>query len=268
MPARRIGQGLMTQSLTRKPQYADEIGLSPLCSAEVVIPVVHEIFGPTSVLDVGCCLGSWLKIWQKTGVEDIYGLDGEEAISDKLVIPAEKFERMDLRSPFNLGRRFSLVQSLEVAEHLPEGSAVGFIQSLTRHADVVLFSAAIPGQGGYRHLNEQWPSYWAAIFKSFHFLAADVIRPRIWNDPRILVWYRQNMLAFIHESRAAQLESHLSSLRPTFNAFNLVHPELFHWKMNNPGNWASASDFPIRKLASAMWKALPRVVKRIAGYKA
>jgi len=261
----------MNQSPTRKSYYTasglDEIASGSLRSAEVVVPIVHEIFQPTSVLDVGCGLGFWLRVWQKAGVEDIYGLDGGEVTWDKLVIPVEKFQLINLGSLFDLGRRFSVVQSLEVAEHLPENSAVDFVQSLTRHGDVVLFSAAIPGQGGYHHLNEQWPSYWAAIFKNCHFLAADIIRPRIWNDRNVRVWYRQNALVFIHESRAAQFESHPSSIWPTFQAFNLVHPDLFRSKIDNPENWASPSGFPIRKLASAMWKAVPRAAKRIARYR-
>src|SRR5579862_3100091 len=66
-----------------------------------------------------------------------------------------------LDRPFNLGRSFDLAMSFEVAEHLPPDAAKGFVDSLTRLAPLVLFSAAIPFQGGVGHINEQWPEYWA-----------------------------------------------------------------------------------------------------------
>jgi hypothetical protein len=62
-------------------------------------------------------------------------------------------------------RTFDLAICLEVAEHLPPEAAEGFIDSLTRLAPVVLFSAAITFQVGNQHLNGQWPDYWATLFR-------------------------------------------------------------------------------------------------------
>ncbi|MSU72459.1 MAG: hypothetical protein EXS43_08970 [Opitutus sp.] len=42
-------------------------------SAEVVVPVVRELLAPGSVLDAGCGLGTWLRVWQQNGVQDILG---------------------------------------------------------------------------------------------------------------------------------------------------------------------------------------------------
>lgn len=243
----------------------DEISQGSIQSAQIIIPLLMSVFRPTSVLDVGCGLGYWLKTWQQSGVEDFLGVDGGEIISSKLLIPADKFRHIDLRSPFDLGRRFSLVQSLEVAEHLPESCAVNFVRSLTRHGDLVLFSAAIPGQIGYRHLNEQWPSYWIRIFGDFHFLPSDLIRPAVWINPDVRVWYKQNTLMFIHESRASEFESYLPSISATAQSFDLVHPDLFATKIEHPENWATASQFPIRKLVLALCKAVLRKAKYIMG---
>ena len=63
-------------------------------------------------------------------------------------------------------------------------------------SDVVLFSAAIPGQGGTHHLNERWPSYWANLFGSAGYDVLDVVRANIWDDARVEWWYRQNLLVF------------------------------------------------------------------------
>jgi hypothetical protein len=134
-------------------------------SAEVVIPVVRELLAPGSVLDAGCGLGTWLRVWQQNGVQDILGVDGTDDLPPGTrLISTDHFRAIDLRAPFNLGRRFALVQSLEVAEHLPRACAAGFVQSLCDHGDMVLFGAAIPGQGGHRHVNAQWQSHWARLF--------------------------------------------------------------------------------------------------------
>jgi hypothetical protein len=51
-------------------------------------------------------------------------------------------------------KRFDLAISLEVAEHLPEGSAGALVSTLIEAAPVVVFSAAIKGQSGTNHINE------------------------------------------------------------------------------------------------------------------
>ena len=150
-------------------------------SARAVIPIVRELIRPTSVLDVGCGIGTWLAEWADQDVTDVLGLDGEYVDKTALVIEPKKFVPMDLQKPFSLGRKFDLVECLEVAEHLDETYADLFIESLASHGDTILFSAAIPGQGGTHHVNEQWPSYWIEKFSRSGFKKMyDAIRPRIW----------------------------------------------------------------------------------------
>jgi SAM-dependent methyltransferase len=168
----------------------------PRESPAIVVPIVNELVSPKSVLDVGCGTGAWLAEWTRAGVTDSLGLDGEYVQPELLKIPAIGFRATDLRRPFWLERRFDLVESLEVAEHLEERFADAFVESLTRHADTILFSAAIPGQGGNGHVNEQWPSYWAEKFGRLGFDLYDVVRPLIWSDPRVRIWYRQNTFFF------------------------------------------------------------------------
>jgi hypothetical protein len=93
-----------------------------------------------------------------------------------LLIPPRRFQAADLSKSFNVGRRFDLVQSLEVAEHLPVGNAEEFVGCLCAHGDVVQFSAAQPGQGGVGHLNERCPSYWAGLFSAQADVAYDCVR--------------------------------------------------------------------------------------------
>lgn len=199
------------------PAFFDELADGTSESAQAVVSVVNELLRPESVLDVGCGRGTWLAAWDRAGVPDLLGIDGDYVDRTALQIPLDRFTPADLQQSFSLGRKFDLVQSLEVAEHLDEAYADTFVESLARHGEMILFSAAIPGQGGTHHVNEQWPSYWAEKFARAGYTACDVIRPRIWADPRIRVWYRQNILIFTRGRALADAAPRL----------DLVHPDMW-----------------------------------------
>jgi hypothetical protein len=153
---------------------------------------------------VGCGTGAWLATFADNGVEDILGFDGGWVRGDALLIPAGRFRAADFREPIRLDRRFELALSLEVAEHLPATAADEFVASLTALAPIVLFSAAIPFQGGVHHLNEQWPDYWARRFSARGYLPVDCIRNRIWMHPDVDWWYSQNAILFAGEDYVSE----------------------------------------------------------------
>ena len=166
-------------------------------SAEQVVPIVLEHLKPSCIIDIGCGNGCWLSAFAKQGVNDYMGVDGGAVDSENLLISPEHFSSADLsKETYTPGRRYDLVVSLEVAEHIPEDKADSFIEMLTGLGDTVLFSAAIPGQGGVGHVNEQWQSYWAAKFKSAGYEALDIVRPLIWENPKVSYWYKQNILVY------------------------------------------------------------------------
>lgn len=189
-------------------------------AAEVVVPVLFQYIKPNSILDVGCGIGTWLKVFNDHGVFDTFGVDGDYLKRSMLKIDHKNFLAHDLCKPLNLNRQYDLVVSLEVAEHLPESSANLFVETLVRHGKVILFSAAIPGQGGQNHLNEQWPCYWQEKFRDYGYEYYDLIRPKIWENKDVELWYRQNLFLIYHESLKVSYQ--------IFQGQNLVHPEL--WK--------------------------------------
>jgi SAM-dependent methyltransferase len=199
-------------------------------SAREVLPLILDIIKPASAIDIGCGTGNWLAIAHELGVRDILGIDGPW-VKAHLAIPAEKFNEHDLSTPLKVDHRFDLALSLEVAEHLPASAARGFVQGLCDAADVVLFSAAIPGQGGRRHVNEQWPAYWAELFAGCGYQCYDFLRPRIWSNPRVTWHYAQNSLIF---ARAGSRHPFGEPATP----LPLVHPILWSSqvaRMKKPG---------------------------------
>jgi SAM-dependent methyltransferase len=188
-----------------------------------IVPIIVDLLKPKSVLDVGCGIGTWLKAFESANVKDYVGLDGSYVDRSMLMIPEDRFISQDLEKPFDLNRKFDLVISLEVAEHLSKKVAKEFVHGLVAHSDVVIFSAAIPFQGGQNHLNEQWPSWWAAHFAEHRYIAYDVIRSRIWNNPKVDVWYKQNIIVFCKGGNP--MEKNLQQVSASY--VDIVHPELF-----------------------------------------
>jgi SAM-dependent methyltransferase len=188
-------------------------------AAEQVLPVLFSIFKPKSILDVGCGLGNWIEVAKKLGVEEVVGVDGSYVNRTLLKIDDKEFIEKDLAKPFDLNKNFDLAICLEVAEHLPETSADAMIQSIVAHTDVGIFSAAIPGQGGQNHINEQWPTYWQELFQKYDYDMIDYFRPKIWNNTKIEFWYRQNIFLVVKKG-------HALSDQGSKEIVSLVHPEL------------------------------------------
>jgi SAM-dependent methyltransferase len=195
--------------------FFEYVNASAGAAAGRIVPLLQRQLAPGSVLDVGCGQGAWLAVWQGHGVQDLFGVDGSYVDRGRLLFAPECFYAHDLRQPFDLGRSFSLVQCLEVAEHLPASSAEPLIDSLIRHGEVIVFSAAPPGQGGHQHVNERSYDYWRALFLQRGYLALDYLRPRIRSDAGIDRWYRYNTLLYVSRDTITRLSEELqASLLP------------------------------------------------------
>jgi SAM-dependent methyltransferase len=195
-------------------------------STEQIVPIVTSLIRPASVVDLGCGTGTWLAEFARHGVEKYLGIDGAHVDRSMLKFDASRFVAADLTAPLSLGsERFDLALSLEVAEHLPERYASGLVDSLVSLAPAVLFSAAVPLQGGANHVNERWQTYWAQLFAERQFVAIDAIRPRVWNNRKVASFYAQNMLCYVHEGMLRErpvLQSERERTRDW--SLDIVHP--------------------------------------------
>lgn len=196
-------------------------------SAARVLPELLSLLSPKSAVDVGCGVGTWVKTLKSHGVEDSLGIDGSYVDRASLLIQADSFFACDIQEPIVLARTFDLAISLEVAEHLSFERAQSFIADLCKLAPVVLFSAAIPGQAGTNHINEQWPTYWAALFKQNGFVIVERFGERFWSDPSVGPEYAQNMFIYASESTLAANPKLRSLHTAAGRLIDIVHP--YYW---------------------------------------
>lgn len=197
-------------------------------SAQEIVPIVMEMVSLQSVVDVGCGLGTWLSVFLKNGVKEILGVDGSYVDKNDLYISQKDFIFWELEKELILQRKFDLAVSLEVAEHLSPERAKSFVRDLTRLAPIVLFSAAVPGQGGTNHVNEQWLEYWINLFKLEGYIPVDAVRDKIWLNDKVEWWYAQNIIFFVDKKKIAEFPRLQEvSVVNGFGSKSVVHPKLF-----------------------------------------
>ena len=208
-------------------KYFSDISTRSAISAEETIPVIREFIDPSSVLDIGCGIGTWLKAWQKNGVKTILGVDGDYVDTDQLLISKGSFMTADLEKDLQIPGKYDLVMSLEVAEHLNIESAETFISALCSVGNIILFSAAIPHQEGVHHVNEQYPDFWINLFRQHNFSPYDCLREKIWNNDKINICYRQNILFFVNDNFK---ETYPLITTTNRKVLSVVHPEQYEYK--------------------------------------
>ena len=209
--------------MTAPVKYVHNISVHNVKAATHIVPLVIKIFHPGSVIDFGCGLGTWLKVFYDNGIKDYLGVDGDYVNKSLLAISPNNFRSADLSLPFALDRKYDLAISLEVAEHIPKEAEEIFLNSLTELSDNIIFSASIPCQGGQSHTNENWQSYWAELFIERGFFIYDLFRAKFWKNKDVEWWYSQNI--FLATKSKLNFHDHISNLN------DYVHPCLYLKKL-------------------------------------
>jgi hypothetical protein len=165
--------------------------------SSVCLVEAFRILGlPRTMADIGCGAGHLVAMAQGMGVRS-YGVD--------MFYPEQPFEgfiHADLAQPMSWRPPFhaDLTLCLEVAEHLPQSAAETLCDTLRSvTGSSLLFSAAVPGQGGSGHLNEQPHSYWTEKLEQRGFVqerAATQELRRCWlRSAPSAWWYGRNVIA-------------------------------------------------------------------------
>ena len=211
-------------------------------SAEEIVPYLISLFKPKSVIDVGCGLGTWLAVFKNLGVKEIFGVD-ESEYNDEMLIGHREFKCTDLTKEFDINKKFDLALCLEVAEHIPETYSDAFIRSLILLSDVIVFSAAIPDQGGQGHVNEQWLEYWKEKFKNYGYNSYDIIRPKFWQNENVNWWYKQNIFILSKKDFPGEKIKN--------NVFSIVHPDFYNAYRENSNAELEKANASIKHIKSS-----------------
>lgn len=189
----------------------------------VIVEKVLEVIQPKSVIDIGCGLGTFLKAFKENDIYDVLGLDGSWVDKKMLreYLDEGEFMEVDLECKINYIKKYDLAISLEVAEHLSSDSAAIFVENLVNASDVILFSAAIPLQGGQNHINEQWVEFWQNEFAKYDYVFFDLIRKKTWNCTQVNWWYKQNM--FLVSCKKDVFDDYACA--ESNPILNIIHPE-------------------------------------------
>lgn len=237
--------------------FFDYIDDGARSSARQLISVLKQEFEPTSVLDLGCGRGVWLDEWRDKGVKEIVGVDGDYVDRQHLAIEPECFLAKDLTKPIDLGRKFDLAQSLEVGEHLPEDASRTLVATLTQHSARVLFSAAVPGQGGEFHINEKPLEFWRQLFAAFGYHPYDCLRPSLSHRSDVEPWYKYNSILYLTDDAANSMSEAVRATRIPDDV-RLPHLGSFGWQLRK----ATVSLLPrqvVTKIASTRAAYLNRI---------
>jgi hypothetical protein len=200
--------------------YDHSLNLHTLEGPRAAFPEIFRDGILHSLVDVGCGTGTWLKAAIEAGVKELMGVDGVAIPPGQLLVPSDCFQVRDFTSAWDLGRRFDAVLCLEVAEHLDQRHAGTLVDALTRHSDMIVFSAACPGQPGQHHVNCQWPAYWQQLFNDRGYVCSDDVRWRIWEIEPIEPWYKQNIFIARHAPQEAGKEPRIPPV---------IHPKMVPW---------------------------------------
>lgn len=196
-------------------------------SATRIISIVANLFPHiSSAIDFGCGVGTFLDAFKQFNVYDVLGMEGSWLDKKDLLLAESCFKYVDLELEYCESRRYDLAICLEVAEHLSESGGRNLIRSLCGASNLVLFSAAIPSQGGIGHVNEAWQSHWASMFDEYGYKPYDLVRPHIWSDSNIPFWYKQNIIVY------TSLDT-IDFPVATSPFLDLVHPDLYCSKLSS-----------------------------------
>ena len=135
--------------------------------ADYIVEGLH----PKSVLDAGCAMGYLVAALRDRGVE-AYGVDISEYAISKVredIRPYCAAGSLTEPLPDGLPKRYDLVVTIEVLEHLYEEDGKQAIHNLCALSDRIIFSSTPDDFAERTHVNVQQREYWARLFAAEGF---------------------------------------------------------------------------------------------------
>ncbi len=190
---------------------------------EVIWPWIADI---GSFADLGGGMGSWSKALELKGISNFNLIDHPlTPVENILIENKSNFTPVDLELDLPVYEHYDLVICTEVFEHFSEKRALELLEWINASTDFILFSAAIPRQGGLGHVNLQRHAYWHEKFSNLGFSFFDGFKPEIISNQGIKYWFRQNLFLY-HRGKFTERFQNLSNI--TNPEFELVHKSILN----------------------------------------
>jgi len=171
-------------------------------TAKKVVNILIKYFKPKSVIDIGCGNGLYLKEFENNGIKDLVGIDGSSNAKKESIVNKKLIKIHDLRKPFYPEKKYDLCLCIEVAEHIEKKYSFTLVETLTRCSNLIIFTAAFPGQGGRGHVNEQKPEFWINLFDKLNFKYNKNLTKKIkieMEKNNVLKHISNNLLIFVRD---------------------------------------------------------------------
>jgi hypothetical protein len=152
---------------------------------------------PEFVVDLGCGPGMYVHALNEIDVEAV-GYDTDERIKDKQNLYQQSIFDLD-----SISGIANVALCIEVAEHIKEKLSRQIVKSclgILERRGILIWSAAIPGQGGVGHINCQPKEYWHNIFRACGAIRLHELEEDMLSSIRRgyhMGWFTQNAMIFM-----------------------------------------------------------------------
>lgn len=150
---------------------------------------------PKLVYDIGCGPGTYVNSMRDRNI-NAYGFDIDVRVSGKSNLYNFDFTKNHQEIPCELA------VCLEVAEHIDESLADMFVDNVVKSiasGGLLVWTAAIPGQGGIGHINCQPKEYWEKKLTNLGLVRIPEMETELINEVYQSIhmgWFVNNLMIF------------------------------------------------------------------------
>lgn len=204
-----------------------------------IASLIFKTYQPKTIVEFGCGPGHLTRELDKLNIA-VTAIDGFSNPDFKRA-KSITFTKVDLNdqkaiAQFLGDKKFDLAICTEVGEHLNPASSVHLVKYLTQSAPVVIFSAAVPGQGGHGHINCQPRELWHDLFSKSGFRLIDSFRQKLRDNETLAMWYKLNLLDYV--SKDSGLGENEDVIRNLLSSESYASSRFYAKNMENAKNLA------------------------------
>ena len=193
------------ESVTNRAEY----------SSRIIFSLLKNALHPKTFVDVGSGDGVWslsaLEHFESINHVEAWDLLAEKTYLDiaKKRFPSKNIisKRIDFESSdYGVEMVYDLAVCLETFEHLSPSACEKLSLFFSSHTRILIFSGAVPGQGGTNHINEQPFKTWQRNLLDFGFFPLDFIRPNIQDKKNVPSYYKNNIVLWVNSKFLHELD--------------------------------------------------------------